>query len=93
MEALNEQLVERVDGYIEALFTPADPVLEANLADAKAAGLPAIHVSPNQGRLLYLIAKMSRAAPNSGDRFAGRLQHHVARARPAFLRQSRQPGA
>lgn len=62
MEALNEQLVERVDGYIEALFTPADPVLEANLADAKAAGLPAIHVSPNQGRLLYLIAKMSRAA-------------------------------
>ena len=61
MEALNEKLVERVDVYIEELFSPADPILEANLADAHAAGLPPIHVSPNQGRLLYLFAKMSRA--------------------------------
>jgi hypothetical protein len=34
MEAFNEQLVERVDKYIEALFTPADDALTANLAPA-----------------------------------------------------------
>jgi predicted O-methyltransferase YrrM len=61
MEAFNEQLVERVDKYIEALFTPADAALTANLADAAAAGLPAIEVSPNQGRFLYLLAKISRS--------------------------------
>lgn len=36
-------------------------MLAANLADAAAAGLPPINVSPNQGRLLYLLAKMTRA--------------------------------
>jgi len=61
MQPLNEELVERIDAYIEDLFTPADPVLTANLADASAAGLPAIQVSPNQGRLLYLLAKLCGA--------------------------------
>src|ERR1035441_295656 len=58
MEPLNEQLIERIDAYIEDLFTPPDPVLSQNLAAAEAAGLPPINVSPNQGRLLYLLAKM-----------------------------------
>ena len=40
---------------------PADPVLARNLEDAAAAGLPAIQVSPNQGKLLYLIAKLAGA--------------------------------
>jgi predicted O-methyltransferase YrrM len=61
MEAFNEQLVEQVDKYIEDLFTPADAALTANLADAAAAGLPAIEVSPNQGHFLYLLARISRA--------------------------------
>jgi predicted O-methyltransferase YrrM len=61
MEAFNEQLVERIDKYVEALFTPSDAVLTANLADAAAAGLPAIEVSPNQGHFLYLLARISRA--------------------------------
>ena len=46
---------------IEALFIPPDPVLAQNIADADAAGLPAIQVSPNQGRLLYLLTKISGA--------------------------------
>jgi predicted O-methyltransferase YrrM len=61
MEAFNERLVEQVDKYIEGLFTPSDDALAANLAEAAAAGLPAIEVSPNQGRFLYLLARISRA--------------------------------
>ncbi|HUQ87816.1 MAG TPA: O-methyltransferase [Vicinamibacterales bacterium] len=51
----------RIEEYIERLFVERDPVLTENIADAEAAGLPLIHVSPNQGRLLYLLAKMSGA--------------------------------
>ena len=61
MEPFNPQLIERIDAYIEALFTPPDPALSQNLADADAAGLPPINVSPNQGRLLYLLAKIAGA--------------------------------
>src|SRR6185369_5103660 len=61
MEPLNAQLVERIDGYIENLFTPQDPALTGNLQSAEAAGLPSIQVSPNQGKLLYLLVKMANA--------------------------------
>jgi len=53
--------LEQIDRYIEELFGGDDPALRANLADAIAAGLPPINVSPNQGRLLYLLAKIARA--------------------------------
>lgn len=61
MQPLKEQLGEQIDQYIENLFTPADPILLENLKDADAAGLPPINVSPNQGKLLYLLAKMAGA--------------------------------
>jgi predicted O-methyltransferase YrrM len=61
MQPVNEELIEHIDAYIEDLFTPPDQVLSQNLADAGAAGLPAINVSANQGRLLYLLAKMVSA--------------------------------
>jgi predicted O-methyltransferase YrrM len=61
MEPVNGQMIERIDAYIEDLFTPPDPALSQNLADAEAAGLPPINVSPNQGRLLYLLAKIAGA--------------------------------
>lgn len=61
MEPLNEQLVERIDRYIEDLFTPGDAALSQNLQDADTAGLPPIQVSPNQGKLLYLMVKMAGA--------------------------------
>src|SRR5215203_5586642 len=51
----------RIESYIEALFVAPDPVLAQNVADATAAGLPEIQVSPNQGRLLYLLTKMTGA--------------------------------
>lgn len=61
MESLNAQLVETIDRYIETLFTPGDPALSQNVRASTEGGLPAIQVSPNQGKLLYLIAKISGA--------------------------------
>ena len=61
MEPLTADLIARIDRYIEELFVPRDTALTQGLAEAEAAGLPAINVSPNQGKLLYLLAKMSRA--------------------------------
>lgn len=46
-----------VDRYITDRLVPADSVLEAALADSTAAGLPAINVTPNQGKLLHLLAR------------------------------------
>src|SRR5580704_8230744 len=54
-------LLVEVDQYIERLFVPKDPVLEDALRVATEAGLPEIHVSPNEGKLLYLLAKLSGA--------------------------------
>lgn len=50
-----------IDHYIEQLFTPHDAAFTRALCDAARAGLPEIHVSPNQGKLLYLLAKLSGA--------------------------------
>jgi len=61
MEPLNEELVEQIDRYIEDLFTPTDASLAENLKDANAARLPAINVSPNQGKFLYLLVKIAGA--------------------------------
>lgn len=56
----NETLV-RVDEYIERLFVPRDRLFERALRDAATAGLPPIQVSPNLGKLLYLLAKLAGA--------------------------------
>jgi predicted O-methyltransferase YrrM len=50
-----------VDRYIADLFIPSDPALDAALADSDAAGLPSIHVSPVQGKLLNLLARLQGA--------------------------------
>lgn len=60
MEEFDQALAEKVDRYIESLFVPPDAVLTRSLAIAESAGLPAIQVSPNQGKLIYLFAKMLR---------------------------------
>jgi predicted O-methyltransferase YrrM len=61
MEPFNEQLAEKIDQYIEQLFVPHDEALTQNLQNAQAADLPAINISPNEGKLLYLIAKIAGA--------------------------------
>ncbi len=61
IQPVNEDLLEKIDSYIENLFIAPDSALEQNLTDAKAAGLPSIAVAPAQGRMMYLMAKMAGA--------------------------------
>ena len=61
MQPFDEQLAQRIDEYIEQLFVPADPLLAANLEASDAAGLPAIAVTANQGKFLYLLARICGA--------------------------------
>ncbi|KUZ11674.1 methyltransferase [Burkholderia diffusa] len=51
----------RVDAYFSATLVPSDDVLDAALAASDAAGLPAINVAPNQGKLLQLLATIRGA--------------------------------
>ncbi|TMQ68500.1 MAG: O-methyltransferase [Candidatus Eisenbacteria bacterium] len=50
-----------VDRYVSDLLLPSDPALQAALDASAAAGLPAIQVSPPQGKLLFLIAQVQKA--------------------------------
>ena len=50
-----------VDKYFDKIFVPPDPALENAIAASTAAGLPAIAVSPTQGKLLFLLAQMQAA--------------------------------
>src|SRR5882724_7129260 len=50
-----------VDSYIADLFIAPDFAQEAALDSSKAAGLPAINVSPAQGKLLYMLARIQSA--------------------------------
>jgi predicted O-methyltransferase YrrM len=50
-----------VDRYINGLLVPSDAALEAALEASIAAGLPAISVSPSQGKLLHLLARVMGA--------------------------------
>ena len=71
-----------VDRYITDLFVQPDPALDAAIEASDAAGLPSIHVAPNQGKLLHLLARVRGARSileiGSGDRHARRLQHDLA---------------
>lgn len=60
---MNEHVWAAVDDYVSQLLVPPDPVLEAVLQACAAAGLPSIHVTPQQGKLLFLLA-MARGARN-----------------------------
>ena len=48
---------DRVDAYFEDVLGLADEPLSAALAATAAAGMPAIAVSPAQGKLLHLLAR------------------------------------
>lgn len=50
-----------VDTYFNELLLAKDPSLEAALERSASAGLPAINVSPSQGKLLHLLARLHGA--------------------------------
>ena len=54
-------LLARIDDYIQDLFAPQDEALEAAVRESQRAGLPEIHVSPNEGKLLQLLAELAGA--------------------------------
>jgi predicted O-methyltransferase YrrM len=47
-----------VDQYFSERLLPSDPILESALDASEKAGLPAISVSPNQGKLLQMLAQL-----------------------------------
>lgn len=50
-----------VEQYISDMLVPSDPVLDRALEAREEAGLPAIDVSPNHGKLLHILARMVNA--------------------------------
>jgi caffeoyl-CoA O-methyltransferase len=77
------ELLREIDAYVEDLFAPPDEILEAALRDSRRAGLPAINVSPNEGRLLQLLTEIagSRRILEIGT-LGGYSAIHFARALP-----------
>lgn len=55
---MTADIFNRVDAYIDRLFAAEDDILAATQAHARRVGLPDIQVSANQGKLLYLFAKL-----------------------------------
>jgi len=53
---MSQQQWTAVDQYLTDTLVPADAALDAALHATADAGLPAISVSPNQGRLLHILA-------------------------------------
>ena len=54
---MNKKLFDTVDRYINEHLLRADPALDNALQKSTVAGLPAINVAPNQGKLLHVLAR------------------------------------
>jgi len=59
---MSQELWSAVDAYITDTLVGHDDALEQALSASAAAGLPAIAVSPPQGKLLHLLARIHHAA-------------------------------
>jgi predicted O-methyltransferase YrrM len=55
---MSQELWTAVDRYITDSLAPSDAALEEALRTSEDAGLPAIAVSPSQGKLLMILAQM-----------------------------------
>ena len=58
---MDSAIWKQVDDYLGELLAPSDPVLEAAQSTTAAAGMPAISVSPLQGKMLQILAMSIRA--------------------------------
>lgn len=77
------ELLGEIDRYVEDLFATNDEILEKTLRESREAGLPEIQVSPNEGKLLRLLAEMigTRRILEIGT-LGGYSAIHFARALP-----------
>ncbi len=77
------ELLSRIDSYVENLFALPEPALEDTLRRSREAGLPEINVSPNEGKLLQLLAEIAgaRRVLEIGT-LGGYSTIHLARALP-----------
>ncbi|HTH03373.1 MAG TPA: O-methyltransferase [Vicinamibacterales bacterium] len=58
---MTEDLWSKVDAYIAEHLVKTDSALDRALETSAAAGLPAINVSPNHGKLLHILARLVNA--------------------------------
>ena len=58
LSEMTEDQWSEVDRYFSDSLLPSDPTLESVLDASIAAGLPSISVSPNQGKLLQMLAQI-----------------------------------
>ena len=58
---MNQKTWSNVDDYLSDLLVKPDSALEQALTTSTAAGLPEISVTPNQGKLLHLMARAQGA--------------------------------
>jgi predicted O-methyltransferase YrrM len=58
---VNKDTWTRVDQYLAGQLLEPDTALDAALESSEAAGLPAINVSPTQGKLLQMLARLCAA--------------------------------
>jgi predicted O-methyltransferase YrrM len=58
---MNQETWNAVDRYLSDLLQLSDPALAATLTASAAAGLPPINVTPTQGKLLQLLARIQKA--------------------------------
>lgn len=59
---MNQELWTKVDAYLADHLVPGDHALDACLRASDEAGLPAINVSPTQGKLLMMLARLRGAS-------------------------------
>lgn len=58
---MTEETWAAVDRYIDRLFARSDPALDAAQKAAADAGMPMIHITANQGKLLQILARSVNA--------------------------------
>jgi len=61
-QPVTQELWTAVDDYISDLFVPEDDALKTAISENAKAGLPPIDVSPAQGKLLHLLARIQGAS-------------------------------
>ncbi|GLY73191.1 O-methyltransferase [Actinoallomurus iriomotensis] len=58
---MNREIWTAVDDYFDGALVPPDAALDAALAASEEAGLPRIAVPPNQGKVLWFLARLQGA--------------------------------